>query len=180
MGEKFYYLDHTAEVLENYRKIQENKIFDRILHDERQKKAFLKNESRRVDNLLESTRFDNTSQTKLLPDATANETDELPAQSSTPFLVSDFLAPSQRPSQPKHSHFRQYESNKKELVNLGISRMLADVKENEELQQYIAEKSYETASLGETSADELALRSASDMSDNEIDIYKTDEISAGY
>lgn len=33
MGEKFYYLDHTAEVLENYRKIQENKIFDRVLHD---------------------------------------------------------------------------------------------------------------------------------------------------
>jgi len=35
LGEKFYYLDHTAEVLENYRKIQENIIFDRLLHDER-------------------------------------------------------------------------------------------------------------------------------------------------
>lgn len=58
--------------------------------------------------------------------------------------------------------------------------MLTDNKENEELEQYIAEKSYETASLGETSADEVALRSASDMSDNEIDIYKSDEISAGY
>lgn len=80
MGEKFYYLDHTAEVLENYRKIQENKIFDRILHDERQRKAFIKNESRRVDNLLESTRFDDTGHTKLLPDATAAEDfGELPA-----------------------------------------------------------------------------------------------------
>lgn len=58
--------------------------------------------------------------------------------------------------------------------------MLTDDKENEELQRYLEERSYETASLGETSADELALRSASDMSDNEIDIYKTDEISTSY
>ena len=35
LGQKFYYLDHTAEVLENYRKMQENKIYDRVLHDER-------------------------------------------------------------------------------------------------------------------------------------------------
>lgn len=58
--------------------------------------------------------------------------------------------------------------------------MLTDDKENEELQRYLEERSYETASLGETSADELALRSASDMSDNEIDIYKSDEISTSY
>ena len=58
MSEKFYYLDHTAEVLENYRKIQENKIYDRVLHDERQKKAFLKNESRKQENLLLSTQRD--------------------------------------------------------------------------------------------------------------------------
>ena len=35
MQEKYYFLDHTAEVLENYRKFEENKIFDRVLHDER-------------------------------------------------------------------------------------------------------------------------------------------------
>ena len=58
--------------------------------------------------------------------------------------------------------------------------MLADTSENEELQRYIDERSYETASLGETSADELAVRSASDLSDTEIDIYRTDEISAAY
>ena len=58
--------------------------------------------------------------------------------------------------------------------------MLADEKENDELQRYIDEKNYETASLGETSADELALRSASDLSDNEMDIYKTDDITSNY
>lgn len=35
MSKKFFYLDHTAEVLENYRRLHENQIFDRILHDER-------------------------------------------------------------------------------------------------------------------------------------------------
>jgi hypothetical protein len=47
MRNKFFYLDHTAEVLENYRRIQENQIFDKILHDERNKKAFLRHESRK-------------------------------------------------------------------------------------------------------------------------------------
>lgn len=52
MSKKFFYLDHTAEVLENYRRLHENEIFDRILHDERQKRAFLKHESRREENLI--------------------------------------------------------------------------------------------------------------------------------
>lgn len=52
LGRKFFYLDHTAEVLENYRRIQENIVFDKVLHETRQKKAFLKNESRKIENLL--------------------------------------------------------------------------------------------------------------------------------
>jgi len=48
MSQKFFALDHTAEVLENYRRIQENNLFDKILHDERDKKAFLKHESRKT------------------------------------------------------------------------------------------------------------------------------------
>ena len=52
LGRKFFYLDHTAEVLENYRRIEENNIFDKVLHETRQKKAFLKNESRDINNLL--------------------------------------------------------------------------------------------------------------------------------
>ena len=35
MRKKFFYLDHTAEVLENYRRMEENQIFDKVLHDER-------------------------------------------------------------------------------------------------------------------------------------------------
>jgi hypothetical protein len=52
-------LDHTAEVLENYRRIKENEIFDRVLHDERMKKAFLKTESQQVENLLETSKYQN-------------------------------------------------------------------------------------------------------------------------
>lgn len=50
-------LDHTAEVLENYRKIKENELFQKVLHDERQKKAFLKTESKKIEHLLETNRF---------------------------------------------------------------------------------------------------------------------------
>jgi hypothetical protein len=35
LGRKFFALDHTAEVLENYRKIKENELFDKILHETR-------------------------------------------------------------------------------------------------------------------------------------------------
>lgn len=65
---------------------------------------------------------------------------------------------------------------------MGIEKMLVDTAQNEELERYIDERQYETASLGETSADELALReqTASDLSDTEIDIYRTDEISSSY
>ena len=54
MREKYFYLDHTAEILENYRRLQENKIFDKVLHDERATKACLKLESRKVENILGS------------------------------------------------------------------------------------------------------------------------------
>jgi len=57
LSRKFFFLDHTAEVLENYRRIEENKIFDRILHDERMKKAYLKKEGRRKENLIEDFDF---------------------------------------------------------------------------------------------------------------------------
>lgn len=52
MTKKFFALDHTAEVLENYRRLKENEIFDKILHDERMKKAFLKHEGRKTQNLI--------------------------------------------------------------------------------------------------------------------------------
>ena len=57
LHEKFYYLDHTAEVLENYRRIQENEIFDKVLHGEREKKAALKLESRKMEHLLVTSEF---------------------------------------------------------------------------------------------------------------------------
>ena len=51
---KFFVLDHTAEVLENYRRIKENDIFEKLLFDEREKKAFLKKEDRKIENLIEN------------------------------------------------------------------------------------------------------------------------------
>lgn len=49
-------------MLENYRRIQENEIYDRVLHEEREKKAFLKKEERKTENLIENyeQRFGNS------------------------------------------------------------------------------------------------------------------------
>jgi hypothetical protein len=47
-------LDHTAEVLENYRRIKENELFNHVLHGEREKKAFLKKEDRKPENLIDN------------------------------------------------------------------------------------------------------------------------------
>jgi hypothetical protein len=54
LRDKFFLLDHTAEVLENYRRIKENEIFQSVLFEEREKRAFLKKEGRRIENLIEN------------------------------------------------------------------------------------------------------------------------------
>jgi hypothetical protein len=44
------------------------------------------------------------------------------------------------------------------------------------LQQYLNEKAYQSASLGETSADELVLRA----SDKEVDFYQDSDVAKRY
>ena len=97
-------------------------------------------------------------------------------------MVGDFLDRSQQTSETgKHSSYRQYVENKKQLTNLGIGRMLVDDDDNAELQQYLNEKSYDTASLGETSADELAVQASSDSDAHHIDVFRSeDEVSRSY
>ena len=64
---------------------------------------------------------------------------------------------------------------------MGIGRMLVDGSQNEELQNYLNERSYESASLGETSADELAVQSSSAGEGSQVDILRYhDEITARY
>ena len=45
-------MDHTAEVLENYRRMHENRLFNLMLFDDRNKKAFLRRESRSKEAIL--------------------------------------------------------------------------------------------------------------------------------
>ena len=96
--------------------------------------------------------------------------------------MGDFLDRSQQTSETgKHSSYRQYVENKRQLTNLGIGRMLVDDDDNAELQQYLNEKSYDTASLGETSADELAVPASSDSDAHHIDVFRSeDEVSRSY
>lgn len=52
MGDKIFLLDHTAEVLENYRKIEEVKLFNAIQHEKKEKQAALKLARRKTENIL--------------------------------------------------------------------------------------------------------------------------------
>jgi len=62
---------------------------------------------------------------------------------------------------------------------MGITKLLeSSRKDNEELERYLAEKSYESASLGETSADELAVASGSESTG--VEVYRTTQISNQY
>ena len=50
-----------------------------------------------------------------------------------------------------------YLDTKKELQNMRISKFLEDRSQNSELQKYLEERSYDSVSMGETSADEIAI-----------------------
>jgi len=52
MHAKIFMLDHTAEVLENYRKIEEIKIYNAIRHEEKETLAALKEAGRQKQNLI--------------------------------------------------------------------------------------------------------------------------------
>ena len=88
LGDRFFYLDHTAEVLENYRRIQENKIFDAALHESDQKKAFLKSESRKFENLLETSKYDSYN---YFQDNATNEQSLRLKEHDESFMLGDFL-----------------------------------------------------------------------------------------
>ncbi len=61
---------------------------------------------------------------------------------------------------------------------MGIRRSLADTSNNDELQKYLDEKAYDTASLGETSADEIIQQASS--SSGGVDIYRESSLSRSY
>ena len=49
---KLFVLDHTAEVLENYRRIEEYNIFKFEMHTERMKRTALRDEGYKKENLI--------------------------------------------------------------------------------------------------------------------------------
>eukprot|EP00347_Sterkiella_histriomuscorum_P004264 403361113 len=198
---KFFFLDHTAEVLENYRKIKENEIFTQILHDEREKKAFLRRESKKVENLIENYE-QKYGHVKYLQ-GTDNPSDISHLAASADLFLENteimkkhnvvFRNPSQvakqlnegakQPQMIEHNEFKEYKTKQKEIQNFRIQKLLTPRTNNPDLQKYLEDKaSYETASLGETSADELALKSnqSDENSDKSVDIYRENRLASEF
>ena len=75
---------------------------------------------------------------------------------------------------------KEYKRKQIEVSNKRIEKLLTSRKNNPALQKYLEEKSsnYDTASLGETSADELAVKSGGE--DSGIDILRGNPITQSY
>ncbi|CDW74365.1 UNKNOWN [Stylonychia lemnae] len=191
---KFFVLDHTAEVLENYRRIQENEIFNHVLHEERDKKAFLRRESRKAENLIDNYDYkfgdykylqsteNNTSIYQIAGsvDIFYEQTQIKNNQSKLSNGLKQIEAPSiNQMASGQMNEFQDYKSKQKELQNFRIEKMLTPRSNNPDLQKYLEDKAaYETASLGETSADELTIKSAQseEDSDKRIDIIRENSL----
>lgn len=75
---------------------------------------------------------------------------------------------------------KEYKRKQVEVSNKRIEKLLTSRKNNPALQKYLEDKtaSYDTASLGETSADELAVKSGGE--DSGIDILRGNPLIQSY
>lgn len=128
MGEKLFLLDHSAQVLENYRKIEEIKLYNAIQHEQKEKQAALKITKRKLENLL--------------PDFQTQS--QLQTHSGVEFLEStrkQKQLEEKRYDKLNKSEFLLYEDRKKELQNKQIAITLKDRSKNPEVQKFLEERS---------------------------------------
>lgn len=145
---RLFVQDHTAQVLENIRKTKENKIFNRKLHEIKEKKLALKLEARKPENIIENF------EQKFLNYQNFNDNEFDPNKSYSLF---NFLPEGRRTLGKNLSEqnelnnkinntptdyivnnkFKEYENNKKQLTNMRINSMLNGKKNNEALQKYL-------------------------------------------
>jgi hypothetical protein len=145
LSESLFTKDHTAQSLENLRKIQENKIFNRKMHEITEKKFALKLESRREINLIENYegRFLNYERHNA---STGIGYKLYPLQNFLPesrYKYAGDLSSNNPKYVPIESEggtgnkYNEYIENKKRLENLRISSVLSGKKNNEELLKYL-------------------------------------------
>jgi hypothetical protein len=145
---RLFVQDHTAQVLENIRKTKENKIFNRKMHEIKEKKLALKLEARKPENIIENF------EQKFLNYQNFNDNEFDPNKSYSLF---NFLPEGRRTlgrnlseqnelnnkinNTPTdyvvNNKFMEYEKNKKQLTNMRINSMLNGKKNNEALQKYL-------------------------------------------
>lgn len=180
LRDKFFALDHTAEVLENYRRLKENEIFNKVLFEEREKRAFLKKEARKTENLIEN--YDSKFANHKYFEGTEGATDFAKISAAKALfleektIVKGLSAPS---GESLLNENKEYARKQRDLANKRIEKLLTPRSNNPQLQKYLEERSsYETASLGETSADELALKSGEDS--DKIDVLRPSTLAQSY
>lgn len=169
LSETLFHKDHTAQVLENYRKIRENKIFNRKLHEIKEKKLSLKLESRKISNLIPDYEIKFGGYEKFNNTAGFHEK-QYSLESFSP--ITNFkYAFNLETANPMYEErnisnqltkFEEYTNNKKLLENKRIDSLLRNNTRNDELNRFLSNdnddvKLIEEKSLTEVKQNEITM-----------------------
>ncbi len=138
-------------MLENYRRMIEAKVFNRLLHVERERKLYLRLHSRRPENVIPDYGI------KFRTFEPWNNTEGLLAEPTYKF--SDFLLP-EPTGEAAHRvepQYQKYLENKKQLTNIKIENFLTDRTRNPALLQLEGKSTDTTVTVVETDQEKNAL-----------------------
>ena len=153
LSAKLFSIDHTAQVLENIRRLKENKIFSRKLHEVKEKKLALKLESRKLGNVIEDfnqkfQNFENYNGTRVNSknynlmnfffDSNRTIGSKLDEPNVLNISITDKI--NKEKLMISENNYSEYLKNKNELTNIRISNMLSSKRNNPELQKYLEEQ----------------------------------------
>lgn len=146
LEERLFLKDISAQSLENLRKIKENKIFNKKLHELHEKKLALKLEGKKLENLIENFDF-KFKNFEIYNDTEANSvktymlTDFVPAgklnygvnlNEKNPLKNAKYEAPYKI-----QTRFNEFIENRNQMKNLRIESLLSSRKSNPSLNKYL-------------------------------------------
>jgi hypothetical protein len=143
LSESLFTKDHTAQSLENFRKMRENRIFTRKMHELAERKFAMKLESRKTTNLIENyeMKFLNYERHNASEGVGYKIYGSIDFFQESRYKYAHDIDTKNRlykePSGVISNQYIEYKENKKRLENLRIQSVLSGGKNNEELGKYL-------------------------------------------
>jgi hypothetical protein len=186
LSESLFTKDHTAQSLENLRKIRENRIFNKKMHELAERKFALKLEGRKIGNLIENyemkfLNYEKHNGSEGVGSKTYDLIDFFP-ESKNRFgenLETENKLYKEQLSGVVSNKYVEYKENKKRLENIRITSMLSGKKNNEELGRYLElinspEKDDLIKTLTDEKDEQNEVAIPENPTKNKIDMYFTE------